>query len=121
MRLILPLIIGLALILVLGCTSSLPIEPSNEENGDNFILSIQVQIQDDSWAGASTVWVPVPGNDGVQEVELLASPVGSRLSPPDEYGNRFASFTGWKGQLLEWKYRINRCVDAGGLSLSGLK
>lgn len=104
--------------MVLGCTSSLPIEPSNEDkedNGDSFILSIQVQIQDDSSAGASTVWVPVPGNDGVQEVELLASPVGSKLSLPDEYGNRFASLTDWKGQLVEWKYRIDRRVDAGGL------
>ena len=79
-----------------------------------FDYTVELPAQVNPQLGAVRVWVPVPVSDGVQSVDVLASPEGARWSAPDEHGNRTCSVL-WTGgeRSLRWSYRIARNEDTG--------
>lgn len=79
-----------------------------------FDYTVEIPAQVNPQLGAVRVWVPVPVSDGVQTVDVLASPEGARWSAPDVHGNRFCSVL-WTGgeRNLRWSYRIARSEDDG--------
>ncbi|MBL7009421.1 MAG: transglutaminase domain-containing protein [Planctomycetes bacterium] len=64
----------------------------------------------------TVLWVPVPREDGVQQVEILESPASATISGPDVHGNRFASVTAAQSTRYTWRYRIRRSTDGPGAS-----
>jgi transglutaminase-like putative cysteine protease len=79
-----------------------------------FDYKVEIPAQVNPQLGVVRIWVPVPVSDGVQTVDVLASPDGARWSAPDEHGNRYCSVD-WSGgeRTLRWSYRIARIADDG--------
>ncbi|MDP6850295.1 MAG: transglutaminase domain-containing protein [Planctomycetota bacterium] len=94
----------------IGCASGAPLLPQDQV----FELSFEVSVPKESVSETTTIWVPVPLEDGVQRVASLAAPEGSTVSTADSYGNRFSSLTPVREGTYVWVWRVERSMDEPG-------
>ncbi|MBO46565.1 MAG: transglutaminase [Planctomycetes bacterium] len=93
-----------------GCASWVP----DTSNYEVFELTFDVSLPEGTRSEDTTLWVPVPLEDGVQVLLEANTPKRAITGASDTYGNRFSSVTGATQDSYSWSWIVKRSLDGPG-------